>query len=564
MKVAISERQYNLISNFVIEQDSSTSTEIDPTPKTGESENKPEGKGYPKVTKWEDIVGAKLTRGPANQIKNTKWSDIVGATLKRDAANQLSEQSITGQNPLTNPLHDPKIMRDAMRKVTLDDFQKGMDFAGLIPFVGDVLDLINGMIYLGRSIYEKKFYPYVVDACLSFIGIIPYVGSAISIPVKSAFKTIGVKNVEKVISTITKGGGASAAKLLSDLLEKLGAKDYLKQIADIIRPKIGNANNFFDVLSDIRKYLKKLPRLIRNNPLINLAVESMEMTGRGLKGFFNTILDIVDGKIVSLFIKEVPSNLLTASRRIKPQNFKFFTQPLQSTIQKLTKFNVRNSEKLFLAMQDFFADYLGKEGEHLVTKDIANQAAKNLNIKIYKDVRKTIESSPKLQREITNLVILNNPKSFENFIASSSITTRFNLWAKSITDPTIYKETTTLFKAVVHFVKKIPLVYTKRNTETDAEIEKRLNPKGKTNNSTSTKTNNGNQYSPIVYKNVVNTPFHVGDRNGMIGHIQRCLGLPKTSEFDPGLEKVLKDKGYNMSGGITWEMYKKIMAYCKK
>lgn len=90
MKTLITEKQFkSLMKSYkeenIEEQEDTTGAE----PKSGASTQQSGGEGYPEVSKWDDIVGSKLTRGPANQIGLTKWSDIVGNLLKRDSANQL-------------------------------------------------------------------------------------------------------------------------------------------------------------------------------------------------------------------------------------------------------------------------------------------------------------------------------------------------------------------------------------------------------------------------------------------------------------------------------------------
>lgn len=58
-------------------------------PETGTSGKQAGGQGYPAVGKWESGV----TRGPGNQVGVTKWADVVGAKLTRGKGNQLKEQS---------------------------------------------------------------------------------------------------------------------------------------------------------------------------------------------------------------------------------------------------------------------------------------------------------------------------------------------------------------------------------------------------------------------------------------------------------------------------------------
>ena len=69
--------------------------------------------------------------------------------------------------------------------VMLDTIQTVMDFAGILPVIGDAIDAINAIIYGIRGKY--------IDMALSLIGIIPAIGSAIAIPLRAATK--GVKGM---------------------------------------------------------------------------------------------------------------------------------------------------------------------------------------------------------------------------------------------------------------------------------------------------------------------------------------------------------------------------------
>lgn len=87
MKIVISERQYNLILGKMKnpqemgEQETQSSGPSAGTSSSGSKE------GYPQVGKWSDSIT--ISRGPANQLGVTKWEDIVGSTLKRGPANKL-------------------------------------------------------------------------------------------------------------------------------------------------------------------------------------------------------------------------------------------------------------------------------------------------------------------------------------------------------------------------------------------------------------------------------------------------------------------------------------------
>lgn len=87
MKLIISEKQLKLILSQHTENQEFTeqSEPADAAPSAGTSSSG-DKTGYPEVGKWESGVGRE---GPANQIGVTKWSDVVGSKLNRGRANQL-------------------------------------------------------------------------------------------------------------------------------------------------------------------------------------------------------------------------------------------------------------------------------------------------------------------------------------------------------------------------------------------------------------------------------------------------------------------------------------------
>ena len=115
----------------------------------------------------------------------------------------------------------PKSTFDKPKEIPwLDTLQTVLDFAGLIPVIGDALDLINAVIYFWRDKYFEGF--------LSLIAIIPVVGSIISLGVKGAIK--GAKATlfsSKLISRWWLKGETKAVKEFCDYLMKNGvsAKD---------------------------------------------------------------------------------------------------------------------------------------------------------------------------------------------------------------------------------------------------------------------------------------------------------------------------------------------------
>ena len=87
MKLGLTEGQYKKLLTLLQEQAEAPAAE----PEAGTSAKQSGGQGYPAVGKWESGV----TRGPANQVGVTKWADVVGAKLTRGHSNQLKEQTET-------------------------------------------------------------------------------------------------------------------------------------------------------------------------------------------------------------------------------------------------------------------------------------------------------------------------------------------------------------------------------------------------------------------------------------------------------------------------------------
>jgi hypothetical protein len=83
MKVSLSEKQYKTLKSMV-EQDA-TSSPTDAQPSAGTSDTQSGGQGYPQVGKWESGI----ERGAGNQIGITKWEDVVGSKLTRGKGNPL-------------------------------------------------------------------------------------------------------------------------------------------------------------------------------------------------------------------------------------------------------------------------------------------------------------------------------------------------------------------------------------------------------------------------------------------------------------------------------------------
>ena len=93
MKLYLSEKQITNLVSMVYEDDAAGAADSSggATASAGTSATQSGGAGYPAVSKWESGI----QRGPSNQVAVTKWADVVGSKLNRGKANQLKEQIST-------------------------------------------------------------------------------------------------------------------------------------------------------------------------------------------------------------------------------------------------------------------------------------------------------------------------------------------------------------------------------------------------------------------------------------------------------------------------------------
>jgi hypothetical protein len=105
----------------------------------------------------------------------------------------------------------------------LDQVQTVMDFAGMIPVIGDAIDAINAIIYGWRGKY--------IDMALSLIGIIPMIGSAIAIPLRAATK--GAKGM-RYAKTMKRAFAADDLRKAGKAISGRQAK-HIEQFHELLR-----------------------------------------------------------------------------------------------------------------------------------------------------------------------------------------------------------------------------------------------------------------------------------------------------------------------------------------
>jgi hypothetical protein len=112
---------------------------------------------------------------------------------------------------------------------TIDTIQTAMDWLGLIPGYGDIIDAVNAIIYFSRGKY--------LEGTLSLVAIIPVVGSGIKLGFKGAIQTLGGMSSASKIWKQAAGGSSSSITQLTKFYQEAVAsgklsKSHLKLVAD--------------------------------------------------------------------------------------------------------------------------------------------------------------------------------------------------------------------------------------------------------------------------------------------------------------------------------------------
>jgi len=153
----------------------------------------------------------------------------------------------------------------------IDNIQLIGDFAGLIPVYGDIIDVMNAILYFIRG----KF----LHGILSIVAMIPIVGSVIALPFKALFKVLGAgsRGLMKIGSKlIGKGAGDVFAKKFVEYCIKKGANKELKAIVDIVKK---HNNAILDVLEPLTKKFDSLHNF--NHMLVpNFMEQSIRSMGK--------------------------------------------------------------------------------------------------------------------------------------------------------------------------------------------------------------------------------------------------------------------------------------------
>ena len=215
----------------------------------------------------------------------------------------------------------------------LDILQTVLDYAGFIPVVGDIIDIINAVIYYVRGRY--------FEAALSLIAVIPIIGSVIKFGIKGAFKAgtaaikaggktlknVGLKGIKKIF-----GKGPGGVKEAQNLLEVLIKKKIIEPNDLIYLQKSGTLDI---ILKKLTKSKKVFAKYAKNAPKsIDEAIEAFEQMVKNLKGGLNNKIFVkkFGPKGVKKYVKATaPATILG---RMGARLGRLFTQPRLFTATK--------------------------------------------------------------------------------------------------------------------------------------------------------------------------------------------------------------------------------------
>ncbi len=215
----------------------------------------------------------------------------------------------------------------------LDILQTVLDYAGFIPVVGDIIDIINAVIYYVRGRY--------FEAALSLIAVIPIIGSVIKFGIKGAFKAgtaaikaggktlknVGLKGIKKIF-----GKGPGGVKEAQNLLEVLIKKKIIEPNDLIYLQKSGTLDI---ILKKLTKSKKVFAKYAKNAPKsIDEAIEAFEQMVKNLKGGLNNKIFVkkFGPKGVKKYVKTTaPATILG---RMGARLGRLFTQPRLFTATK--------------------------------------------------------------------------------------------------------------------------------------------------------------------------------------------------------------------------------------
>ena len=154
-----------------------------------------------------ETMGWKINGSSIQLTEKPGSKDLVGKITKSGNKNTYVIDNTKEKARLRKEKEEAAAKEYTRYEAISDKVHLVLDYAGFLPGIGDIADLINAAWYL----YDGKY----IDSLLSAIAIIPVIGSAIAVPLKAGFKTIG-KGYTKLLGKGVTDSSALWAKMIEN------------------------------------------------------------------------------------------------------------------------------------------------------------------------------------------------------------------------------------------------------------------------------------------------------------------------------------------------------------
>ncbi len=241
----------------------------------------------------------------------------------------------------------------------IDYFQTVLDFAGFIPGIGDIIDVINAAIYFAREKY--------VDGFLSLIAVIPVVGSFIATGMKVAFKAVGFGKVSRALRKAMKGAPGDMQTLWKTMakdgnLSAATLKDFAK-----------HGDTAAEMLRSSARKLKKLDKA--GIPMPDAVYKQMDNMADAIKNIIPREKQLsAIGKIAKgtgTVAKKVAKGTGTVAKKIVALPIRIAVSPITIPVS-MAKASVRAlTGKLGSGSTSLIKRFVGKSGDDIADMERA-------------------------------------------------------------------------------------------------------------------------------------------------------------------------------------------------
>jgi len=337
-----------------------------------------------KVTEGETIGtsgGAVGEQGSGNSLGphlhfglqlNSKWVDpelYIGQQIPNNFNNLSREEKL--KILYQRSIEKRNLPDDHEEWSGIDIFQTVLDFAGFIPGIGDIIDVINAIIYFARGKY--------FDGFLSVIAIIPVVGSVAKFGVKGALKALSRSTIKgstrgfrKALKAAAKGSDLKSIQLYWEVLIKEGLLDRqtLKvlmklddKVAGMLKTSkkklksLGFTDEQLKIMDDVADIIHNVSPSLKN---VSIGNKILKGTGKVGKKIAKTAKSILGGAIafparLLLSPITIPLAMTRASlKTLTPKGWRKATQLFKKTVGK----SVDNISDMERAVRHAFKDKL--------------------------------------------------------------------------------------------------------------------------------------------------------------------------------------------------------------